>query len=146
MLIIISLVCGLAYVRNVVSTYSSGTGAAGIFGSGLYWILRILLDCKTHPGNTKYILLICAPMPLLMLIAYIVIQKPRNYVLIDNANPNGASAPKVELSLGERIKLQPSLFKYTIPLFLVYFSEYIINQSIVPGIVVFVAHIRYCLS
>eukprot|EP01130_Rhizamoeba_saxonica_P006556 TRINITY_DN260_c0_g1_i1.p1 TRINITY_DN260_c0_g1~~TRINITY_DN260_c0_g1_i1.p1 ORF type:complete len:420 (-),score=57.50 TRINITY_DN260_c0_g1_i1:30-1229(-) len=125
------------YHKNTVSAYSSGTGGAGVFGSVLYWSLRNFASQYISP---KFILLSCAPIPLYMAISYfcIISGEQKSYHAIqtgylddDQKQFTGAR----ELSLSEKFKLQLRLFKYTGPLFLVYYSEYTIMQAVAPVII-----------
>uniref|UniRef100_A0A0B6ZW08 Battenin n=2 Tax=Arion vulgaris TaxID=1028688 RepID=A0A0B6ZW08_9EUPU len=119
------------YHRNVVSMWSSGTGGAGIFGSLVY---AGLTTAGLSPRNT---LLIMIFVPVLMMVTYIfLLTKPKLDVKkYDDANDHVIllkedEEKKMELTLHQKLILIPSLFKYMIPLVLVYFGEYFINQGL----------------
>jgi len=120
------------YHKNAVSFYSSGTGGAGIFGSLFYLLLKTLFNIETLK-----ILLYCSPIPLIMSISYFaILEKSRKKIKMHVEDANILSDKTVItkriLSAREKIYLQKRLFKYWGPLFLVYISEYLINQAIVP--------------
>jgi len=123
------------YHRNVVSLYSSGTGGAGIFGSAFY----IFLGDVLHIENMK-ILLYASPIPLLILLSYFFVRerdtrREMKNQLSDSAPMSGGniqSNSKLALTSQQKLRLQKRLFKYSGPLFLVYISEYVINNSIIP--------------
>eukprot|EP01121_Diplochlamys_sp_Union-15-3_P015418 TRINITY_DN5093_c0_g1_i2.p1 TRINITY_DN5093_c0_g1~~TRINITY_DN5093_c0_g1_i2.p1 ORF type:complete len:436 (+),score=47.59 TRINITY_DN5093_c0_g1_i2:80-1387(+) len=127
------------YHKNTISFYSSGTGAAGILGSLMY--LALTTWAKLSDRITLYI---CAPLPLAMVLSYFVLMenyKKKSSYNIDTINSdlkiNDTDQKTLvnSLPLKKRIQLQWPLIPYTAPLFLVYFAEYTINQSIVPAIV-----------
>jgi len=121
--------------KNVISTWSSGTGGAGFFGSLSYAALTSL---GLSPSTTLYILLV---VPALMTITFwVLLEKP---VLEDagsstpsesnfNSTLNNDRVPLTlsNDSVGEKLRSIPPLFKYMIPLGLVYFFEYFINQGL----------------
>ncbi|XP_056646881.1 battenin [Diorhabda sublineata] len=112
--------------RNVVSTWSSGTGGAGIIGALSYTILyrlgmrttlQILLVVPITMGLTFWVLL---PTPSEDDIAFALeIQK-----LVNNEEVKNPKAAFVK-----KLKLLPGLIKYIIPFTLVYVFEYFINQG-----------------
>lgn len=131
------------YDKNTVSLYSSGTGGAGVFGAFTYLALSswLKLDVST-------ILYICSPVPLLMALFYFVVlsEKDKPDSLVTNDMHEESPQTESELpflpqsdpdsqSLGftHKLHLQLKLFKYTGPLFVVYFAEYMINQGIFPA-------------
>jgi len=127
------------YHPNTVSLYSSGTGAAGIFGSLSYLALNVLL--KLSPFVT---LLSLTWVPLLMSIMYFfVLEKSikikTEFDLCSNVNEIESSSlinenEKKYYTVREKLYYQLELAKYTGPLFLVYFGEYVINQGISPAL------------
>lgn len=123
--------------RNVISTWSSGTGAAGVGGSLTYAGLILL---KFTPKQTLYWMLF---VPLLQAITFFIILKEPNLdnsrispststeSLIDHTDINDeASSSETPLDLKQKIQYSPKLLKYVIPLFTVYISEYFINQGL----------------
>jgi len=115
------------YNKNTVSSYSSGTGGAGVFGSLFYLLLRAVFEI-----DPKIILLISGPIPLTMIISYFFILEDSTkeiQLFVDEKVPQ---QEKISLTASEKLNLQRKLFKYSGPLFLVYVSEYMINQAIIP--------------
>ncbi len=94
----------------------------------------------------KIALLACSPIPLGMLVGYFIMRKPNtaqsnpsSTVPQDpdekaTASVKSGNEPKAKEILSGKTKLWLifKLLKYTIPLFFVYFGEYVINQGISP--------------
>ncbi|XP_046330394.1 battenin-like isoform X2 [Haliotis rufescens] len=110
---------------DVVSAWSSGTGGAGVFGALAYAGFTQVVSPRTT-------VLILTVVPVIMFISYfLVLKKP---------TPN--DTPALETSTEQLITTQPvislkgkaalviPLLKYMIPLSLVYFAEYFINQGL----------------
>jgi len=111
------------YNKNTVSAWSSGTGGAGILGSFSYLGLKQVLSAK----NT---LLVSSPLPLGIALCYfLIITKPAD--LAPTALETNAPKPK-KLPLMTQLRLLVRLLPFMIPLGLVYFGEYLINQGITP--------------
>lgn len=145
--------------RNVVSTWSSGTGGSGIIGSLSY---AALISLGVSPVDTMLIML---SVPILEGVAFwLILRTPTKAAKtqgIDNTQYEGHSADTLsatdtvdniksnkeesivmgnELSecdtpfgLKEKILYLPSLLKYIIPITLVYLLEYFINQGLVSS-------------
>ncbi|XP_022699751.1 battenin-like isoform X3 [Varroa jacobsoni] len=124
------------YHKNIVSAWSSGTGGAGVLGATLYCGITFVLS----PEATLLVMLI---IPILLAISFwIILEHPRQS--IESGNPLGIysaasgagccgsrAAPRgPTFSLAQKIKLIKPLLKYMIPLGLVYFAEYFINQGL----------------
>lgn len=114
--------------RNVISTYSSGTGGAGIIGSFSY---AALIAINISPVNTM-LLMLCVP--LLEGVAFwIFLRNPQ--CLPRNSSDVQHDSDKFEtfhtFTLGDKIRSLPRLLKYMIPLTSVFFLEYFINQGLV---------------
>lgn len=140
------------FSRNSVSTWSSGTGAAGVLGALSYAGLTAL---GFSPKNSLLLMLI---IPASLLVTYFVILvKPHtvkrwtfgvninNDVGIENSDEysdhqrllkaeaevqSSIGVPSQRLSFMQRLLLIKPLLKFMIPLFLVYFAEYFINQGL----------------
>ncbi|XP_076448088.1 battenin-like isoform X2 [Babylonia areolata] len=143
------------YDSKVVSAWSSGTGAAGVFGALGY---AGLTAAGLSARNTVLSLVV---IPVLMGVSYfLVLTKPdRSRTLLvgsadSNTSGNSNSDPlnpnvsedsnsdttmllreekekvKVKLTLQQKLRLVPPLMKYMIPLTTVYFAEYFINQGL----------------
>lgn len=130
----ISLSCGLGETTllgymvffptyNVISTWSSGTGGAGIFGAGTYMAL-------TYSGlSSGTSILIMLVVPALQAVAFfLLVEHPlRGEITVDENIPTVAD----ELNFREKMKvLLPLLKYYMAPFGLVYLSEYFINQGL----------------
>lgn len=137
------LLIALSISRNVVSTWSSGTGGAGIIGSISYAGLRAV---GISTVNTM-LLMLCVP--LLEGAAFWILLRnptciPKNVSSeklsaacssvesqIDVECGNKKAAGVEPFTLADKIRYLPSLLKYMVPLTLVYFFEYFINQGLV---------------
>lgn len=123
--------------RNVISTWSSGTGGAGIFGSFLY---AGLTQIGISPVNTMLMML---SVPLLEGATFwVLLRNPNTIPKRDsepqiNQSPNdqetAAECAEKKLSLSDKIRYIPSLLKFVVPLLLVYLFEYFINQGLVSS-------------
>lgn len=123
--------------RNVISAWSSGTGAAGVAGSLTY---AALINIGFTPKATLLLMLI---VPLIQLATFSTILKEPNRFftsssassttsLIDHSNlDQDITIAQLPLSFKQKIQFFPKMFKYVIPLFAVYLCEYIINQGLV---------------
>lgn len=121
------------YNKNVVSTWSSGTGAAGVIGSISYSILR-KIGLSSHET-----LLLMIFVPLIELMVYGLMLSPpivsnRNEEVDRETEPlinNEEESENREISMREKIAYIPKLMIFFIPLALVYFFEYFVNQGLV---------------
>lgn len=127
----------------MISTWSSGTGAAGLGGSLTYAGLIFL---KFTPKQTLLMMLV---VPILQAVTFFIILREPNSVnvpispssstesLINHTDIEGesiTSESETPLDLRQKIQYSPELLKYVIPLFTVYISEYFINQGLVRSI------------
>jgi battenin len=131
------------YHRNTISAWSSGTGAAGIVGSFSYLLLRSWMNLTEFQT-----LLVVTPLPLLILLSVFLLMSgdhARNgFLSRGNSNSNSKKRKMDDLeetneSYGDitfmdRIQHLIPLLKYMVPLFVVYYSEYLINQSVAPNL------------
>lgn len=116
--------------KEIVSGFSSGTGASSIISAAVYLLLSLVMGTKT-------ILLIMNIMPILQAISYFVIivhpeAEELGQVVI--AQPTEVAIPPMEKSFNEKVK---SFFRtaqhgmwYAIPIFWTTFSMYFINQGL----------------
>lgn len=120
------------FQRNVISAYSSGTGGAGLFGALSY---AGMTTAGLSPRNTLLSMIV---VPVIMAFSYfVVLDKPRE---ISPGSINGEdsqnlisnqSSKKADLGLKQKLNLiVPMLMPYMIPLVMVYFAEYFINQGL----------------
>jgi len=123
------------YHKNTVSTFSSGTGGAGILGSMSYLILREFLHF-----TSKQTLIVCSWLPVGMAIGFFAILSkpatPNPMTIEPDFDDESIQAPDSDkanpLTFSEKSRLLVQLLPYTIPLFIVYFGEYLINQGVTP--------------
>jgi battenin len=118
------------YHKNTVSAWSSGTGGAGILGSWSYLGLRYFLDAKKT-------LIVSSPLPLGMLAAYFLMSNPNTKKDPEQErllNDKGVyePVPEGDLPIKRKFSLMWGLVPYMAPLAIVYFMEYLINQSVSP--------------
>ncbi|EFN70074.1 Battenin [Camponotus floridanus] len=113
------------FSKQVISTWSSGTGGAGVIGALSYASLATVLSVE----NTLLVMLI---VPLLQGITFwCVLKHPVHTKISINGVENQEQIIKVpEKSIRDKFKLIPGLLKYMIPLGLVYLFEYFINQGL----------------
>lgn len=119
----------------MISTWSSGTGGAGIFGSFSY---AALISIGVSPVNTMLIML---GVPLLEGVAFWVLLRNPCMIPKRSSEPEFKTSPddqeigvevkEAKLTLGDKIRYVPSLLKYMLPLSSVYLFEYFINQGLV---------------
>ena len=114
--------------RQVIATWSSGTGGAGIIGALSYASLTTWLSNE----DTLLLMLI---VPIIQGITFwlVLVHPPQSSIPITK---NGIDSQEqiIEIprkSFKEKINLVPGLLKYMIPLGLVYLFEYFINQGLV---------------
>ncbi|KAB0801466.1 hypothetical protein PPYR_05821 [Photinus pyralis] len=103
------------YDKDVISTWSSGTGGAGIAGALSYATLNAL--------GIRTTLLIMLVVPVTMAISFWIILPRPQVIAVGDTNT------LQELPFKEKVRILPSLFKFMIPIGLVYLFEYFINQG-----------------
>ncbi|XP_064449010.1 battenin isoform X3 [Mirounga angustirostris] len=127
------------YPRAVISWWSSGTGGAGLLGALSYLGL-------TQAGlSPQHTLLSMLGIPALLLASYFFLltspepQDPggeeeaetsARQPLIGSGAPESKPDSSSSLSLQERWTVFKGLLRYIVPLVLVYFAEYFINQGL----------------
>lgn len=119
--------------KDVVSTWSSGTGGAGLFGALSYAGL-------TSAGmSPRKAVLVMNVIPFTFGLSFwLVLERPdcltENEPLLESPRNAGSTFSGAELSypltLRTKLRVTKSLMQYMIPLFLVYFAEYFINQGL----------------
>ncbi|XP_024888805.1 battenin [Temnothorax curvispinosus] len=115
------------FSKNVISTWSSGTGGAGVIGAVSYAGLTMIL-------STEHTLLVMLIVPILQAITFWCILKHPAHTKIP-ITKNGIDSQEQIIknpkkSFRDKINLVPGLLKYMIPLGLVYLFEYFINQGL----------------
>ncbi|KAK4703610.1 battenin, partial [Phenoliferia sp. Uapishka_3] len=131
---------------KAIGWFASGTGAAGLVGAGLWWLLRGL--------GVRQGLLICSVLPLCMAATfYFLLPSLETFASIfqaydsipvfdvdDEEDEDGEAAPEVpaeksgvHLTRMEKLEIaKPLVVRYMLPLFFVYLAEYIINTGVAP--------------
>ena len=116
------------YHINVVSMWSSGTGAAGVFGALVY---AGLTSAGFSPRNT---LLTMTTIPVTMVLTFLFLLTKPEVDNFDNEMTAILSSNERKQNTSPRFREMlttiPPLFKYMVPLTLVYFAEYFINQGL----------------
>ncbi|XP_072454716.1 battenin isoform X1 [Notamacropus eugenii] len=127
------------YPSEVVSWWSSGTGGAGVLGALSYLGLTLV---GLSPENTLISML---GIPVLLLATYFLLLKSPDSLASqrDGALETSAQQPllagesskphpnsNLSLSFSDRWNVFKGLLKYIVPLALVYFAEYFINQGL----------------
>ena len=114
---------------EAITGWFAGTGMAGLAGSFLYFFLTTV--CRLSKPVT---MMIFAPVPLLMYYAF--------YSGLRHLPSESLEAVATEENLlkmktfGDKIRLVKTVVvPFMIPLFLVYYAEYLINQGILPTII-----------
>lgn len=111
--------------KNVISSWSSGTGGAGVIGAVSYTLLTAM--------GLKQTLLVMLVVPLTMAISFwIILPSPNTENIKHLEIQRQVNSEEVERpldALSKKLKLVPGLLKYMIPLGTVYIFEYFINQG-----------------
>lgn len=112
------------YNKNVISTWSSGTGGAGILGSLAYSVLREFL-------SSQHTLLVMTAVPVLEILVFLfMLTKPASKRIEDQHKGDKVveDVPPFS-SFKEKIYYIKDLIHFMVPLCLVYLFEYFINQG-----------------
>ncbi|XP_041350083.1 battenin-like [Gigantopelta aegis] len=119
------------FPRNVVSTWSSGTGGAGIFGSLVYAGFTAI---GFSPRNSVLVQVI---VPVIMLLCFLfMLRKPEPVISEDSDSvvllheDKQKNHTEAKLTVRQKLQLVLPLLKYILPLLTVYFAEYFINQGL----------------
>lgn len=114
----------------MVSTWSSGTGGAGVIGSLSYATLRSL---NVSPRDTMLIMLI---FPFIEALSFwVLLRRPSMLpVTAVESTEELIVDDKPLQGFKEKFFYIKNLVKYMVPLALVYFFEYFINQGLVSSI------------
>jgi len=130
---------GSYFDSNVISTWASGTGGAGVFGALIY---AGLTNAGVSPRITLFIMLVN---PVVLFLAYFaLLVKPmslartfdRAPVVVDDGNPtplvrdNRRNDETTSYTVAQKLKCIWGLRGYMFPLGIVYVSEYFINQGL----------------
>lgn len=126
------------YNKNVISTWSSGTGGAGIAGSLSYAALKSI---NVGQGTSMFIMLV---IPALECISFwVILRRPANIILPTINSQEIDEKPSKKDDIKESVEEEKPLIyftdkiiytlhllKYMIPLTTVYIAEYFINQGL----------------
>lgn len=139
-----------SFYRNVISSWSSGTGGAGIIGALSY---AALIALGITPINTMLLML---SVPVIEGFAFwVLLRNPKDIPRSDSGDTSATASTadvkdiatistavdmrnyeidefeKPLAGLGDKLRYVPKLFKYMLPISLVYLFEYFINQGLV---------------
>lgn len=116
--------------KNVISTWSSGTGGAGIAGATACAVLTSF--AKMSVEGTM-LLMIAVP-TVELVVFFFVLRKPKSLRIEDQHIGENVSEDDSDIapmkSMKEKLLYIQKLVKYMVPLGLVYFFEYLINQGL----------------
>ncbi|XP_068779354.1 battenin isoform X1 [Struthio camelus] len=119
------------YPRAAVASWASGTGAAGLGGALAYGGLT---QAGLSPPRALLPLLALPPAALL---SYFCLLRPPPAAAppAEQEQPllGTPPAPPARLTLARKWRIVKGLLKYLVPLAIVYFAEYFINQGLVPA-------------
>ena len=114
--------------KNTISTWSSGTGGAGIVGALSFTVLRSM------GLNNQQTLLVMISVPVIELITFFfLLRKPlplNEQIAVQEISKKCLTEAPLE-GIIEKIRYIKKLFVYIAPLTLVYLFEYFINQGLV---------------
>ncbi|CRL01715.1 CLUMA_CG014931, isoform A [Clunio marinus] len=114
--------------KNVISTWSSGTGGAGIVGALAYSILR-----GVGLSNQQTLLVMISVPAVELVVFYFLLRKPASKRIEDQHMGDDVAkediVPKMK-TVTEKLIYIKSLVPYMLPIALVYFFEYFINQGL----------------
>ncbi|XP_028311002.1 battenin [Gouania willdenowi] len=134
--------------RDVLGGWGSGTGGAGLAGAFLY---SAMVQAGLSPQTTLQFMLV---VPAVMLLSYFLLLVPPASVLQwsrrteepvsseerralmddeeeeDKPGPGGAEEQRSALTFTEKLLVLRGLLRFLLPLALVYFAEYFINQGL----------------
>lgn len=115
--------------RDVISTWSSGTGGAGVIGALSYAFLK-----SWFPVRTTLQLMLVVPAIEAASFWLVLVRPPRSSQVGKlNTDSQLQMVDPPKKTIKEKFSLVPSLLKYMIPVGLVYFFEYFINQGLVSS-------------
>ncbi|XP_020711356.2 battenin [Athalia rosae] len=117
------------FSKNVISTWSSGTGGAGVIGAVSYAGLAMYL-------TTEQTLLAMLIVPAIEALTFwLILVHPRETALSGFSKQLGTGSQRpiigsAQKTISEKISMLPTLAKYMLPIGLVYLFEYFINQGL----------------
>lgn len=122
---------------SVVGAWASGTGASGIAGAGTYVLLRDVFGLSSSQA-----LISCSWIPLVLIVIYqgVLVHSPSfESIPSEDEVENARTAVEIEEKVSTTKKeFFPTLLKtYMIPLAVVYFAEYTINEGVLGTLTTF---------
>ncbi|CAJ0939310.1 unnamed protein product, partial [Mesorhabditis belari] len=142
------------YSANVLTSWSSGTGMAGILGAALYAAMTdprmLALTPRTAlllmlVGPTVFAVTYCLLLARAPTVKKTVFHRPSTWIewkvkiiengQIDNAASTDSQQSNGPTSVREKLSVSMGLLKYMIPLGTVYFAQYFINQGLAELII-----------
>uniref|UniRef100_A0A1E1XFC9 Battenin n=1 Tax=Amblyomma aureolatum TaxID=187763 RepID=A0A1E1XFC9_9ACAR len=128
------------FESDVISTWSSGTGGAGVLGALSYAAMASVLT-----PETTLLVMLCIPVMMAVsfwgILVHPRLRSRQPSVVVPDEEPllscsSGCSEQvKSTLTFVQKLKLVKPLLRFMIPLGLVYFAEYFINQGLLELIV-----------
>lgn len=107
--------------------YAIGLAMTGLVSSSAYAALTLIL----RPDQAIVCMIF---IPFLLLTSYLILPSPERFHNLDDTkdeDDQDDQLPKLEsMNLNHKLRLVVPLLKYMIPLFLVFFAEYVINQGL----------------
>ncbi|XP_066598121.1 battenin [Prorops nasuta] len=115
------------FSKDVISTWSSGTGGAGVIGAGSYAGLTLLMSDE----DTLMLMLIVPFVEAATFWLLLVHPSPgRHSITKNDVDSQEQIIETREMTFVEKLRLVPKLLKFMVPLGLVYLFEYFINQGL----------------
>ena len=117
---------GANNLDSILSAYGSGTGAAGLAGSGIYLVFTSILGWS---ASASLILLCC--LPPWILFAYFRLVVPNLTKKTDDFEGKSSSTSD-SLTSSQKMAYLPRLLPYFFPLFVVYVLTFTLNHAVLP--------------
>ncbi len=117
------------YPKDIIGWFS-GTGMAGLFGSFLYFFMTTV--CRFSKITT---MIVMSPSPLLLYYSYYNGLRLMPNDSVESLTSTGEIKLKIFTITDKLRVVRTAVVPFMIPLFLVYYSEYVINQGILPTII-----------
>lgn len=126
----LNIIAMYVFTRDVVSTWSSGTGGAGIIGALSY---TVLIDLKLTPQQAMLVFLYVPTLEALTF--WLLLRHPKEAIV---RTESAEMVPQDVLTVKEKmIYFFKNLLPFFLPLSLVYFAEYFINMGLVRNLFLF---------
>lgn len=113
------------YSKQVISSWSSGTGGAGIIGASSYVGLKAILSTE----NTLLVMLV-VPVVQVITFWFILVHPPTISIRKQDVDSQEQIIRVPRKNFRDKLQLVPGLMVYMIPLGLVYLFEYFINLGL----------------